>query len=448
MTMTTTTTKISAALAVLPLGLALGCPSATPPGSSGMDTDSGGISMTLNPSEPTETGTSEPTGSTDPTGTSAPTTDATETVDPDTTATSTATETETTEPTSTDPSESDSDTEQDSGSTTEDVVPCDVAEATLEPVPPNVMLVLDKSGSMVNNSWDHDAMGGTPDITRWDSLYQVVDFVTTTFDSQINFGAVLFPAINATSTYNAAACTVGGSPDVDIASMNSAAILAAIPDATETEIFGGTPATAGVIVGRDHLLEQDPENPRALILVTDGAANCALEAATNFQRFEEYDEQLPVVVGNAWTADGIPVYVVGIDVEDVTSDATNDGYPNNTNTYDALNEVAVAGGQPLPGMEQFYQTTNQLELQDALQAIISNALSCVVPLDPEPAFPDLLEVIVSNMNVPQVMDCATEDVWVYSNPMGPYDSIELCGTWCDELKAAGSVTAEYYCDPG
>jgi hypothetical protein len=325
------------------------------------------------------------------------------------------------------------------GSTTEDVIPCDVAEATLEPVPPNVMLVLDKSGSMVNNLWDHDAMGGTPDITRWDSLYQVVDFVTTTFDGQINFGAVLFPAINATSTYNANACIVGGSPDVDVAPMNSAAILAAIPAANETEIFGGTPATAGVIVGRDHLLEQDPENPRAIILVTDGAANCALEAATNFQRFEEYDEQLPVVVGNAWTNDGIPVYVVGIDVED---------YPNNTNTYDELNAVAAAGGQPLPGMEQFYQTTNQLELQDAMESIISQALSCVVPLDPEPAFPELLQVIVDNMDVPQVMDCATEDGWVYTNPNGPYDSIELCGTWCDALKDTGSLTAEYYCDPG
>jgi hypothetical protein len=185
-----------------------------------------------------------------------------------------------------------------------------------------------------------------------------------------------------------------------------------------------------------------------VILVTDGAANCALEAATNFQRFEEYDELLPIVVGNAWTNDMIPVYVVGIDVEDVTSDATNDGYPNNTNTYDALNEVAVAGGQPLPGMEQFYQTTNQLELQDALQDIIADALSCVVPLDPEPAFPELLQVIVDNMDVPQVMDCATEDGWVYSTPAGPYDSIELCGTWCDALKDTGSLTAEYYCDPG
>ena len=440
-----TTSSLTLLVSVLCLAGA-SCTEASPPGGAD-ETGSGGISVTVGSATQTETGTTDatdattqPTGSSDPTGGS-------ETLDPDTSAgTTDATNSASATESSSDPT--DPSASSDSGNTTEDVIPCDVAMAELQPVPPNIMLVLDKSGSMVNNSWDHDAMGGTPDITRWDSLYQVVEFVTSTFDAQINFGATLFPAVNATATYNAAACVVGGSPDIDVAPMNSAAILAGIPAAGETDIFGGTPATAGVIVGRDHLLEQDAANPRALILVTDGAANCALEAMTNTQRFEEYDEQLPIVVGSAWDDDSIPVYVVGIDVVDEFSDAAPDGYPNNTNTYDALNEVAVAGGQPLPGNEQFYQTTNQLELQDALEQIIANALSCIVPLDPEPAFPELLEVYVSDMMVPPVMDCANEDGWVYSNPGGPFDSIELCGTWCDELKVAGSVTAEYYCDPG
>jgi hypothetical protein len=441
--MTMTTTRILRVSATT-FAIVAGCKSDTPPETAD-GTGSAGITMTAGSVSDTEAST----GTDASTGTTATTTDATGstsgTVDPDTSAGST-------EPTATESSSSgaSSDPTDSSGgsSTTEAILPCDVAMAELEPVPPNVMLVLDKSGSMVDNSWDHDANGGTPDITRWNSLYQVVDFVTTTFDDQINFGAVLFPAVNATATYNASACVMGGAPDIGVSPNNSAAILAGIPAANELMIDGGTPATAGVTVGRDHLLDQNAANPRAIILVTDGAANCASDAANNTERFEVYDEQLPIVVGSTWTDDGVPVYVVGIDVADQFSDAATDGYPNNTNTYDALNEVAVAGGQPLPGAEQFYQTTNQLELQDALEQIVAQALSCTVPLDPEPPFPDLLEVVVADMDVPAVMDCATEDGWVYTNPGGPYDSIELCGTWCDALKDAGSVTANYFCDAG
>jgi hypothetical protein len=28
------------------------------------------------------------------------------------------------------------------------------------------------------------------------------------------------------------------------------------------------------------------------------------------------------------------------------------------------------------------------------------------------------------------------------------DSIELCGTWCDQLKVTGEADVLYFCDPG
>jgi len=331
--------------------------------------------------------------------------------------------------------------------TTGDVVPCDIAEATLTPVPPNIMLVLDKSGSMITNSWDHDENPNTGTVTRWYSLYQVVDFVVTTFNEQINFGANLFPSENATATYNANGCLMSNGPEIPVAPLNQDAILNGIPGANETAIYGGTPAAEGIEVARNHLVTFDPDEPRAIIFITDGAANCASDAADNYQRFEVYDEQLPVVVGDTWTNDGIPTYVVGIDISNAVSPIATDGNPDSTNTYDELETVAAAGGVPNGG-PLFYQTTNQNELQAALQQIIDDALSCTVPLDPPPAFPDLLEVYIDNMMVPPAADCAADDGWIYTNPNGPYDSIELCGAWCDALKQVGSVTAEYYCDAG
>lgn len=330
---------------------------------------------------------------------------------------------------------------------TDGPIPCDVAEATLQPVPPNVMLVLDKSGSMVSNSWDHDDDPNTPVVTRWHSLYDVVDFVVTTFDTQINFGANLFPSTLATATLDDNACIVSNMPEIPVAPVNGANILGGIPGPNETNINGGTPATAGFVVARDHLEALNPDNPRAVVFIFDGAANC-MDGTTWPQQFNLYDSNLPATVGAAWTDLDLPTYVVGIDIEDAVSPNVQNGSPSNINPYDELNIVAEAGGRPRPGPEKFYQTTNEIELQAALQEIIDDTLSCTVPLNPEPAFPDLLEVLIEDMQVPQVADCENEDGWVYTNPAGPWDSIELCGSWCAQLKATGSVKAEYYCSPG
>ncbi|WP_434420520.1 hypothetical protein [Nannocystis pusilla] len=158
-------------------------------------------------------------------------------------------------------------TETETGNTTFDPNDCGEAVVDIPVVTPNVMLVLDKSGSMVTPDkgyWDHDGddanddgiqdadpmmmAAATPKITRWKSLYSVVDFITGTFENSMNLGAVLFPSKMAASAYNATACPVNMTPEVEIAPMNGQAILNAIPGADETDmtIKGGTPATKGV----------------------------------------------------------------------------------------------------------------------------------------------------------------------------------------------------------
>jgi hypothetical protein len=325
-------------------------------------------------------------------------------------------------------------------------VPCEVSEATLEPVAPNIMLVLDKSGSMILNTWDHDDDPLTPEVTRWYSLYHVVEFVVNTFDAQINFGANLFPSMLVQPPYSSfeEACLVSEQPEVLVAPMNANAVLAGIPGALAEDIHGGTPATAGVVVAREHLLGLASENPSAIVFIADGAPNC-MEGMTGLDVATTYDHHLPQVVGATWTNHGIPTYVVGIDIE--TTETSNPGDPQGIIPWEVMNEVAEAGGRPRPGLERFYQANNQVELEAALQAIIDDALGCLVPLSPEPVFPHLLELYVGGTMVPHVADCENEDGWVYTNPNGPYDEIELCGSWCAELVAAGSATAEYYCAP-
>ncbi|MEZ4450721.1 MAG: vWA domain-containing protein [Nannocystaceae bacterium] len=328
--------------------------------------------------------------------------------------------------------------------------PSDCGEATIQiPITtPNVMLVLDKSGSMVSNSWDGDADPNTPDVTRWYSLYNVVEFIAASFNDSMNLGMVLFPSKKAKSEYNENACLVEVAPDVPTAPTNGPTILATMPPETATsQIQGGTPTRAGMITALSHLQSLADGLPQYIILVTDGAANCSLEAADNNERFEVYDAALAGVVSDAFT-NGIPVFVVGIDIQNLESEVKQDGNPDATNTYNELNALAIAGGVPKNDPnEQFYNAQNQIELQDALTAISQQVLSCVIDLEPAPKYPDFVEVKVDDMNYGkmQVTDCANEDGWMFSNP--EKTQITLCGAACDKFQTTGNIDAQYKC-PG
>lgn len=325
-------------------------------------------------------------------------------------------------------------------STTEDN--CGVEAPVANVVIPRVMLVLDKSGSMVADPgglWDHDDDPMTAPVTRWASLHEVVETIATDFDDKINFGAHLYPSVEATAAYNPDACVIDETIDVAVAAANKDAILSGIPNASDTLLRGGTPVAAAMTVALDHLKTLDPGVPRAVLLVTDGAANCGA-GTTPPDMFEVYDEDVHTIVDDAFTVDGIPTYVVGVGIEDITSAVAKDGNPDSTNSFDRLNDLAEQGGKPRDDPdEKFFNTANQIELAAALDQIAIDALTCILPLDPAPLDPESTVVVLDGNPVPHVSDCQTETGWVYTNPAGPFDAIRMCGGACSGLKLTGSA---------
>ena len=359
--------------------------------------------------------------------------------------------------TSTDPTD-DSTTGEDttnpdaSGSSSTGELNCGEQEFVLEAVPPNVVLVLDKSGSMVQNSWDADGDPVTAEETRWRSLHDVVSFVVGTFEAEINFGAVLFPSTSAIAELDAGACFVNTDPEVPVAALNADGVLGGIPqaNATTSTIVGATPATAGIQTALDHLKTLDASIDRFMILITDGAANCSADADTSMcpgtscGLMVEYDSNLPLVVGDAFMTDGVPTFVIGIDIFDgVVSEPGQVA----VNTFTELNAVAEAGGRAREGSEMFFNATNEIELQEALAEIAGQVVSCTIPLSEEPTDPDFVEVEIGGMLFPPVEDCETQDGWVYVNPEGPYDAIQLCNAACDALAESGELDATFGCPP-
>ncbi len=417
--------------------------------------DNGGGSGTETTTQTTQTSltTVDPTANPTTTGTGSTTTDTASgtgsgTDTPTTDATSSTSSTGNVTATTTDPTN----TTTDPSASSSGGPPCEEIKATLKPLEPNIIMVLDKSGSMVANPsglWDHDADPNTPKITRWNSLYQVVQLITTDYNDSINFGANLFPSTAAVAKYDASACVVAANVEIPVAPKNKDAILNGIPQAGDISLKGGTPTAAGITAALTHLKTLDPEVPAAMLLITDGAANCATGVLPP-PLFEAYDQTLHKLVQDAWNIDKIPTYVVGIDTKNVVSDNSQDGNPNATNTYLKLNELAVDGGKPKDDPnEKFYNAINQIQLKAALDIIAADALSCLIPLESQPGFPEETKVKIKGVEIPMVMDCANENGWVYeTDMMGLYTGVRLCGTACDQLKAEKEADVEYYCTAG
>jgi hypothetical protein len=339
-----------------------------------------------------------------------------------------------------------------SGATTFDPADCSETVVSLSVPTPSVVLVLDKSGSMAADPggfWDHDQDPNTPKITRWKSLYSVVDLLLKKFNATMNVGAVLFPAKTATSNYSEAACVVDAAADAPIAGMNAVEVLSALPGplTDATMMKGGTPATKGLKVAISELASVPTDEPRFIVFVTDGAANCQENAVDTTALFEVYDGKVMTTVAGAKDM-GVKTYVVGVSISQEVSGASKDGDPDGINSYEKLNEMAVFGGVARLGGEKFFNSFNQGELNLALETVFKEILVCNVELAPSPKFPEFVHV--APFGKEQVVNCNSEDGWKYLPKINPNDPdeplrIELCGSACDEFQVTGKLDVQYRC---
>jgi hypothetical protein len=169
--------------------------------------------------------------------------------------------------------------------------------------------------SCVGYHWDHDNNPGTPDVTRWSTLYNVVSNVLNTWESQVYFGALLYPNATAYCTDNNCGlsggscgntCVVTG-PEFGVALNNAAAILDPVTGIPGPAVLvqGATPLESGVNAAINYLSNPanvDQSLPRAIILVADGDASCF-----------ESGSAAATAAQNAYNNNGIITYVIGID---------------------------------------------------------------------------------------------------------------------------------------
>ena len=279
--------------------------------------------------------------------------------------------------------------------------------------PPDVLIVLDKSGSMAMDATGRNCGNNMPGCSKWDQTTAAINTVVGQ-SSGINWGLKLFANDNN--------CGVNPGAAVPVGPGTAAAIAAAI---AATGPGGSTPTAAAVTTAGAYMATLTDANPKFILLATDGQPTCAGGAGNGADDAAAIKSVLDVFNGTP----GFPTFVVGV--------ATGPG-PDAT-----LSQMAVNGGHPrvanpTAAMPAYYPVSTTADLIMALDAIKGVVMaSCTYPLGPPDANADQKRVTVTVDSTPSIQ--GDPNGWHYDPGMA---SITFTGTTCAQILAGTSQNVQ------
>jgi hypothetical protein len=286
---------------------------------------------------------------------------------------------------------------------------CGLKTASLTKQPADLLLVLDKSGSMtssISSTTDCktafvDPDAGTPTCQpRWATMVSGLDAVLSGASGDVNWGLQLF---NSDGT-----CGVAATPEVTIGT-GSAAVQARIATVNPG---GNTPTRAAVTAATTYLQGLTDTNGKYILLATDGEPNCLTTGGGRGGGGGAGTSDVPGTVAaiTAAAAAGIKVYVIGVG-------------PETGN----LDNFASAGGT-----DHYYPALSPQDLNAALATIVGTVASCTFSLGTAPRDPTNVAVQFngdSSLRAPQ--DTTHTNGWDYTSSSDT--TIQLYGSWCDNV---------------
>jgi hypothetical protein len=318
----------------------------------------------------------------------------------------------------------------------------------------NVLLVIDKSGSMTQSF-------GTSSTSKWDGMKNALN---TALDSKrsINFGLDLFPASDVTSTCQAISptnnqCCVTKSPtetlDVPVGP-GVTTVDAIIAKLNETSPGGGTPTAAALArayayftVGAGAALQGD----KYVLLATDGGPNCNLGITTecsadrctrNLDNVSSSCTETGLTCCNSPTLysscldDGaVLAQLQDLNKAGITTFVV--GIPGSKPYMQYLNAFAEAGGHPQPAGPSgatYYEVNDAQQLVDTFEQItIDLVTSCDLQTNQEIAEPGNITVLKDCVPVPNTDWTA----------VGGTKLITITGNTCEQIKSTGARRVDY-----
>jgi hypothetical protein len=289
---------------------------------------------------------------------------------------------------------------------------CGLKRIDLSRKPADLLLVLDRSGSM---ALSFVPAGGTAPVKKWDEVVSAIDATVMKTQGVVNWGLQLYPV--------GPICNVPDKVTVALAPTNYTAVMTGIR-MNQPYIDGGATPTQAAIRKATAVLQADTSmNQKYLVLATDGLPNCSNGASGSDAANDRVGSTM--AIAEALTA-GFPTFVIGI--------ATG------TDAEDTLNDMATAGGRPRMDMSRYYPVASKDQLVAALAAITGQIAACNFPLDPPPPVPDNVAVEVDGARLAK----DPTDGWAYT-PDGK--AVVLNGPSCQHLMdgTARNVAILYGC---
>jgi hypothetical protein len=285
-------------------------------------------------------------------------------------------------------------------------MPCGFQKHQLDRVPPELVLVLDRSGSMMTTDVRR-ADGST--ASRWEETTAAVTDVVRQTDGAVHWGLKSFP--------NPQACKVQPDLEVPIGPV-SAAVSDAVA-ATRPNVGGsGTPTGPAVEIAAGYLRNRATINPKYLVLATDG------EPACPGMGDELVFRQATLAAISAANTAGFPTFVIGIATAGTDADVV-------------LSAMAQAGGRPRVADPPYYPVASKQSLVEALGQIARVVATCDFPLTSAPPSPNDVAVDVEGTRV--LRDPTRMNGWEYS-PDGKV--VILYGAVCDLVKSGKATRVD------
>jgi hypothetical protein len=300
---------------------------------------------------------------------------------------------------------------------------CEVVQLVADPQVPDMMIVLDRSGSMQD--------GG-----RWMPSVSAVRKITQQLQSRIRFGLALFPedntqTISTMTTNGGFSISFGGGDSclpgkvvVPIAEMNAGPIGMTL-DMTRPN--GGTPTSETLLKLLDTFAETDSspdakQHPKFVLLVTDGAPTCP---NGNGGEANQPDIDASYSAIEMLTDHMVKTYVIGYDTMS----------PGNEMLAQVLDGFAQRGGT---GDMKHRPVEDEASLTAALESIASTIATCSFALDKAPPRADYVLVTLDGKQ----LNLDDANGW----RMVDDKTVEIVGQACNTFKSgAHLLNAQVQC---
>jgi len=257
----------------------------------------------------------------------------------------------------------------DSGGLVSDaMVTCAEANPQTTNLPPDVLIVLDRSGSMNDDLNDQPCMAGC--TSKWTTAVTTLTSYLPTVESTVNWGLKLFATAGGNG--NNSSCNVSNGAEVAPATNNSAAIINRL---MMTTAGSSTPTTAAMTAAAAYLKSLNDGNPKFILLATDGIptcgkAACAAGVNTGGGSQNQCDDANAIAaVKTVFDTDGIGTFVLGIGTANSPGDST-------------LSQMAVNGGHPRNDTPAYFPIGSADDLTQAFMSITQTVGQCFFSVTP------------------------------------------------------------------